>query len=494
MDPAYHTPMNELPTIVWFRKDLRLRDQPALCEAVERGGPLIPVFLWSPETDSAWGMGAAQRVFLHDALKSLDADLRERGLRLIIRKTDDCLATLRELVEATGAGAVLWNRGYEPTTIARDSEIKSALNKDRLYVRSYNGSLIFEPHEVATGAGDPYKVYTPFWKAVNALEKEIIVLDTPRRDRMIAPKSWPDSLSVDDLDLLPPKREGGWEKRIREHWPAGEQDALNRFRAFLDTRAATYKEQRNYPDRDATSCLSPYLALGQISPRLIWQQAEACMNDQSDADARASVEHFLKEMVWREFSYHLLYYFPHTTTEPLRPKFAEFPWHDDDKALTAWQRGQTGYPIVDAGMRQLWATGWMHNRVRMIVASFLCKDLLIDWQTGSRWFWDTLVDADLANNTQGWQWTAGSGADAQPFFRIFNPITQGEKFDPDGDYVRQWVPELAELPGEYIHKPWELPLLLRQEIGLTLGEDYPERIVDHAEARKVALAALDKMK
>jgi len=469
-------------TIVWLRHDLRLSDNPALLAAVARG-PVVPVFLWSTEGEGDWPPGGAQRVFLHHALTALDADLRDKGLRLIVRRTDDGLATLRELGRQTHASAVFWNRLYEPSAIERDTRIKAALKRDRIEVESFNGSLLFEPHELATKAGDPYKVFTPYYNAALQLPPPRGPHAAPRKDQMQSPSAWPKSDTIDDLDLLP---DHPWAKKVASHWSIGEDGAQRRWRYFAEHHAGEYQTLRDRPDLDATSRMSPYLHLGLLSPNQVWATLTQARRD-VPADARQSIDSYLRELIWREFSYHLLFYFPHTVDQPLRENFRGFPWVDMRQGrhwLEAWQRGRTGYPIVDAGMRQLWETGWMHNRVRMIVASFLTKDLRIHWLEGARWFWDTLVDADLANNTQGWQWSAGCGADAQPFFRIFNPTSQGTKFDPNGDYVRHWVPELADLPGNDVHEPWKA--------GVSL--DYPEPIVDHKQAREQALAAFDRIK
>jgi deoxyribodipyrimidine photo-lyase len=470
-------------TIVWFRQDLRIADNPALRAAVDRG-PVVPVYLLCDEGEGDWAYGGAKRVYLHKAIESLDAALRAIGLRLVLRKTSDCLAELKSLVEQTNASAVHWNRRYEPAAIARDTAIKAALKKDRIEVESFNGSLLYEPHEVATQKGDPYKVFSPYWRACTALGEPATPVKAPRKSDVQPPSSWPESLTLDALGLMP---DHPWGTKVADHWTVTEKSVVGRLSQFCKQSIFTYKDDRNRPDLDATSMLSPALSLGILSPRQAYHTAASRTNDAPDKTARKGIDHFLSELGWREFSYHLIYHFPHTTDQPLRDNFAKFPWIDMRQGrhwLEGWQRGRTGYPIVDAGMRQLWETGWMHNRVRMIVASFLTKDLRIHWLQGARWFWDCLVDADLANNTQGWQWSAGCGADAQPYFRIFNPISQGEKFDPDGAYVRQWVPELADLPNNLIHKPWEA--------GVSL--DYPDPAVDHRNARADALAAFEQIK
>ena len=470
-------------TIVWFRRDLRLSDHPAFAAAAERG-PVVPVFLWSPAAEGDWSPGAAQRVYLHHALKALDASLRDRGLRLVIRRTDDALATLVDLAASTQAAAVHWNRCYEPAAIERDTRVKAALKRRRIHAESFNGALLREPHEIATKAGDPYKVFTPYWRACVALGPPETPAAAPRRDTIEPPTAWPHSDALDDLQLTP---DHPWGERVASHWSVGEEPAMRRLRYFCEEKLFAYADDRDRPDRDGTSMLSPALAVGTISARQCYHVAASRSSDAPDRAARAGIDTFLAELGWREFSHHLLYHFPRTTDQPLRENFRAFPWVDMRQGrhwLEAWQRGRTGYPIVDAGMRQLWQTGWMHNRVRMIVASFLTKDLRIHWREGAKWFWDCLVDADLANNTQGWQWSAGCGADAQPYFRIFNPVSQGGRFDPDGAYVRRWVPELADLPADRIHEPW----------AGNAPPDYPAPIVDHREAREDALAAFARIK
>jgi len=463
-------------TLVWLRQDLRLEDQPALAWAARRGGPVVPVFIWAPEEEVRWAPGGAARVWLHAALTDLDGQLRARGLRLILRRGPTAEALAR-LVAETGATGLAWNRRYEPAAVARDGALKVAWRERGLEVWSGNAALLVEPHEVQTQAGRHFQVYTPFWKTASARPLAAPVA-TPG-DGLRAPALWPDSLPLEALELLPRR---GWDGGIRAAWEPTRAGAESRLRAFAAGPLPDYREARDFPDRDGTSRLSPYLHWGQLGPREV---AAAVTASHAADSAGAAV--YLKELWWREFAHHVLHHAPHTPDAPLRPEFNAFPWRLDGRLLEAWSRGRTGYPIVDAGMRQLWATGWMHNRVRMVVASFLVKHLLQPWQEGARWFWDTLVDADLASNTLGWQWTAGCGADAAPFFRIFNPITQGRKFDPDGRYVRHWVPELQALPDEYLHAPWEAP-------GGTARFGYPGPIVDHSEARARALQALASIK
>jgi deoxyribodipyrimidine photo-lyase len=393
---------------------------------------------------------------------------------------------LRELIKTTGADAVYWNRRYEPAVIARDKDLKTGLGVE---AKSFNAALLFEPHTVQTKAGGPFQVFTPFWKHCLSLKVEEPVRLSLRT--LPAPETWPRSLVLPELALLP---KIAWDAGFTKVWEPGEAGAQKRLKQFIASAMEDYGEQRNRPDVDGTSALSPYLHFGDLGPRQVWAAVKASAKGSGIFPPSRGAQVFLSEVGWREFAHHLLFHFPHTPEAPLRTEFGAFPWRTDSKQLRAWQKGQTGYPIVDAGMRQLWMTGWMHNRVRMIVASFLVKHLRISWQAGADWFWDTLVDADLASNTLGWQWTAGCGADAAPYFRIFNPMLQGAKFDPDGAYVRRWVPELAKLPAEFIHCPWEAPLHALAAAGVVLGRDYPQPIVDHGAARAAALDALKSLK
>lgn len=475
-------------SIVWFRHDLRLADHPALVAAAKRGGPVIPVFIWAPEEAGDWAAGAASRWWLHRSLISLSESLQSLGMRLTIRRGPS-LDALQAIAAETGADAVYWNRRYEPAIVSRDTKIKSTLKGDDLHVESFNGSCLFEPSTIKNKQGKPFQVFSAFWRSCLSLPEPPTPIRRP--SKLVAPKSWPKSLTVDALGLEP---RVDWAGGIREAWKIGEAAAGRQLKRFVSSGAADYSTGRDRPDRSGTSRLSPYLHFGELSPRQAWHSIRRRQSDMPPGDIEDSMACFLRELGWREFAYHLLVHFPHTVNEPLRDRFRAFPWGQDDAALAAWQRGQTGYPIVDAGMRELWTTGWMHNRVRMVVASFLVKHLLVDWRAGAAWFWDTLVDADLANNTLGWQWVAGCGADASPYFRIFNPILQGRKFDPEGDYVRKWVPELGALPTKWIHAPWEASTDVLETAGVRLGRAYPKPIVDHATARKRALAALAELR
>lgn len=471
--------------IVWFRRDLRLTDQAALAAALDSHRQVLPVYIADFAGDGAWAPGGAARWWLHHSLQALDTALRQRGARLIIR-SGDSLAELRRLAGESGAGAVYWNRLYEPAAIARDRHIKAALRDDGLAVSSCNSALWREPWQIKTGGGEAYRVFTPFWRTLQAQLPPLDLRPAPARIEM--PRPSPPSLALDALQLLP---RPDWAAAFTPHWQPGEAGALQALGRFVDAAVGDYRQQRDRPAAAGTSRLSPHLHFGELSP----QQARAALL-RSGADGSGG-EHFLRELGWREFAHHLLYAFPDTPEQPLYERFAQLPWRqpcDYRDDLRAWQRGATGIPIVDAGMRELWTCGWMHNRVRMIVASFLTKNLLIPWQEGARWFWDTLVDADLANNTLGWQWTAGCGADAAPYFRVFNPVLQAQKFDADGAYIRRWVPELRGLPAPAIHAPWLAPPRLLAEAGFRPGRDYPAPIVDLAASRERALAAYAAIK
>jgi len=474
-------------SIVWFRQDLRLQDNPALLAAVQRGA-VLPVYILDDAGDGRWPMGGASRWWLHHSLAALDAALRERGSRLVLARGESG-AVLADLVAKTKADAVYWNRRYEPAVIARDAAIKTRLTESGVEAKSFAAAVLFEPHTIQNKSGGPFQVFTPFWK-------HCLTLDVAEPAKLPAgpiagPATWPRGVDLAELKLLPTIK---WDAGFSAQWEPGEAGAAKRLKKFVAGAMAGYADDRNLPDRDGTSALSPHLHFGEISPRQIWSAVRALGKESGVFPPSRGAQVFLSEVGWREFSYHLLYHFPHTPEAPLRREFAEFPWEKNAAQLRAWQRGQTGYPIVDAGMRQLWTTGWMHNRVRMIVASFLVKHLRLSWQEGAAWFWDTLVDADLAANTLGWQWTAGCGADAAPYFRIFNPILQGPKFDVNGEYVRRWVPELAKVPTEFIHAPWEASPFELRAAGVRLGDDYPAPIVDHAKARVAALAALESIR
>ena len=473
------TGAGDTPVILWFRRDLRLHDNPALERAFASGRPVLCLYVLDP-MQAGRAPGLASLWWLDKSLRALADSLAERGGRLI-RRQGDSEAELRRLIDQTGADAVYMNRLFEPDGFTRDADIAHALKAEGVECHGYNGALLTRPGSVLNGSGGPYKVFTPFLKALLASAEP-----PPRtlgpRDMSGAPAV--DSDDIDDWGLHPtrPDWSGGFD------WTPGEAGAAEALSRFIGRGLKTYAKGRDHPAEPGCSRLSPHLHWGEISPwRTILSVREVAVAGKVPA---AEAEKFVAEIGWREFSAHLLHHFPTLPERSFRPEYEAFPWLEDDAGFTAWTKGLTGYPIVDAGMRQLWTTGWMHNRVRMIVASFLIKDLLVDWRRGEAWFWDTLVDADLGANVQNWQWVAGSGADAAPYFRIFNPITQGEKFDASGAYVRRWVPELRRLNDKWLHAPWTAPPELLRAAGVRLGTDYPRPIVDHAEARDRALAAL----
>lgn len=473
--------------LVWFRNDLRLADNPALQAASASGAPIVAVYLWSPEEEWPWAPGAASRWWLHQSLKALSEELARHGSKLIVR-TGKSAETLLRIAEESGVKSVYWNRRYEPAIIERDKQVKSMLRERGVTASSFPGNLLHEPWTIRNTSGRPFQIFTAFWKACMAEPSPARPTAAP--GKIPAPKEWPASLAVEDLCLQP---RVDWAGGLRETWRPGENGAAHQLKMFVNRVMAEYSDGRNRPGHIGTSRLSPHLHFGEITPRQIWHAAHT-HSARGDAQMHKSVEVYLREIVWREFAHHLLFHFPETPQKPLHKEFCEFPWQRNKRAFTAWTKGLTGYPMVDAGMRELWHTGWMHNRVRMIVASFLVKHLLIRWQDGAAWFWDTLVDADLANNTMGWQWTTGSGADAAPYFRIFNPVLQGERFDGDGDYIRRWVPELAALPNRWIHQPWKASEPVLKTAGVNLGTTYPRPIVDHDATRKRALEAFTAMR
>lgn len=467
--------------ILWLRQDLRLTDNSAL-EAALQAERLVPVYIHDPALNGRWPPGAASNWWLHHSLSNLDQGLRKLGSKLVLR-AGTTAEILKDLVETCNATRVCWNRRYEPSLMNADRALKRTLQSSGIEVQTSNAGLLFEPWEIQRKASkdspQPYKVFTAYWRACL---KCGLPDRAPGRPKKLPPLPGALScLSLADLELLPRTR---WDAGLRKNWQPGEQGALNRLQQFLDESVLDYTVARDRPAVEGTSRLSPHLHFGEIGPRQIIHAARWREQAAVEKGAR-SLETFIREIGWREFAHHLLFHFSDTDREPLNQGFVNFPWrkrYQDD--LIAWQQGRTGIPLVDAGMRELWHTGWMHNRVRMIVASFLTKNLLIPWQEGADWFWDTLVDADLANNSLGWQWVAGCGADAAPFFRIFNPVLQGEKFDPAGSYVRHWVPELNHLSDRHIHKPWSAPASMQVESG-----DYPPPIVDLKASRERALKA-----
>ncbi|KTD82207.1 cryptochrome/photolyase family protein [Legionella waltersii] len=464
--------------LVWFRQDLRIADNPALFEACMNHETILPIYILE-EKHSV--LGEAQAWWLHHSLLSLNNSLKQQlGLTLLLRKGHP-LDIILELVNTGLIDSVYWNRCYEPMSIERDKKIKTTLQERSVNVFSFNGSLLNEPWTISNKNGEFFKVFTPYWKSC-------------RQGLISQPEKWITSnpasvdLGSDELQewkLLPRLN---WASRFSEFWTPGEAGAQQKLDKFIAHHLQGYKINRDIPEKQATSHLSPHLHFGEISPWTILRAVEfAKLDPYCDL---AGAEHFLSELGWREFSYYLLYHVPSLPYKNFKSEFDAFPWHNDESSLKQWQQGMTGYPIIDAGMRELWATGYMHNRVRMIAASFLTKGLFIDWRLGADWFLDTLVDADLANNSASWQWVAGSGADAAPYFRIFNPVLQSQKFDPNGAYIRRWIPELTSLNNDAIHAPWE-------SAGATLiynKTNYPKPIINHSEARSKALGYYNQLK
>ena len=466
------------PVIMWFRHDLRLAGSAALTAAAA-AGEVLPLYILDDETPGRWRMGGASRWWLHRSLEKLGA-----RIPLVLRR-GPADRILREVLRETGATAVYFTRDYAPWSAALERRVKDGAQREGATCHRFGGFLLHEPEAIRNGQGEPYKVYTPFSRACFAAGES----KPPRPAPAI--KWWSGSIPsgmLGDWKLLP--KSPNWAAGFENHWQPGEEGARHQLRHFIENGLQDYAGGRDFPARNVTSRLSPHLHFGEISPAQCCIAVRAAAIGSNDAAA----EKFLKEVLWRDFSYHLLHHFPHIPQSAFKPEYDGFPWRDDPENLLSWQRGETGYPIVDAGMRELWATGTMHNRLRMIAASFLIKHLLIDWRHGARWFWDTLVDADIASNSASWQWVAGSGADAAPYFRIFNPVLQGEKFDGDGAYVRQWLPQLQSLPDEFIHQPWTAPERVMRAAGVELGGNYPHPVVDHGLARNRALAALKSLK
>jgi deoxyribodipyrimidine photo-lyase len=462
--------------LVWFRSDLRLADNPALHAALEAGFDPVPVYIHAPHEEGCWAPGAASNAWRHRSLKALDLALRQRGSRLLVRRGDSAMV-LQQLIEQSRAQALFWNRKYEPATQPRDAAIKQALKQRHVQVRSCNAALLAEPWDVQTRTGEPYKVFTAFYRNVMAGLAQRALQDAPE-----ALPAVPSALKGEGIDALGLAPALNWDAGFWEIWQAGEAGAHQALEVFVEGALRGYLDQRDLPDRIGTSRLSPHLHFGEIAPWRVIARLQAQRGVSLDRD----IDGFIRQLVWREFAHHLLHHFPHTAQQNLNPRFDRFDWAGTAAGpLQAWQRGRTGVPIVDAGMRELWQTGMMHNRVRMIVASYLTKHLRVHWLEGARWFWQTLVDADLANNTLGWQWVAGTGADAAPYFRVFNPVTQARKFDPQARYITRWVPELEALPVNARLAPWEFPQLRKGRAC-----DYPHQpIVDLAQGRQAALAA-----
>lgn len=463
--------------LVWLRNDLRIADNPALV-AAHSGGAGVTALYIHETTAGVRPPGAAGRWWLHHSLNALGEALAERGVPLLVR-SGEATTIVPEMARELGAETVAWNRRYAPAERDADAAIKAGLRASGLDARSCPGNVLVEPWDIATGQGKPYSVFTPFWKTL--------------RDRHIAaPQQRPEAAS----SIASPKLDDGyraprWSEKLVAHWSIGETAAAQVLADFLDGPLEDYAEGRDFPRKDVTSRLSPHLRFGEISPRQVWQAAQAAAH--ADHHKQSAVDKFLSELAWRDFNYHQLYHRDDIATQPMQPKYAAMDWRQSDSDLAAWQQGRTGLPIVDAGMRELWETGYMQNRVRMLTASLLAKNLLIDWRSGEQWFWDCLVDGDVASNPGNWQWVAGSGLDASPYFRIFNPVTQGGRFDETGDYVRRWVPELAALPDKWIHEPAAAPPDVLEQARVTIGKTYPAPIVDLKASRVRALEAAGRL-
>lgn len=478
--------MPSTPVIAWYRNDLRIADHAPLAAAARHDAPVIAVFVLDENPANRWPAGGASRWWLHHSLASLADALERIGGRLVIRR-GDTVAVLREIANSHRAGALYFERRYEPFERELEERVHDAL-ADRLEVRRFGGRLLNEPERISNASGEPYRVFTPFSKACLRLPEPAAPGPAPRR--LAPPTVDIKSLDLADLGLLPARPD--WAGGLRETWSPGAAGAHEALETFLDEALCDYHQRRDQPGLRGTSRLSGHLAFGEISPRQVWHAVRE--RQAADSAATRGGDALLREILWREFCHHLLFHWPTFPERPFNDAFAHFPWRDDEEAFARWTRGETGYPLVDAGMRELWRTGWMHNRVRMAAASFLVKHLLVDWRRGQRWFWDTLVDADLANNACNWQWVAGCGADAAPYFRIFNPVLQGRKFDPNGDYTRRWVPELAALPDRHLHAPFDAPADVLAAAGVSPGRDYPHPVVEHGFARRRALDALSRTK
>ncbi len=474
--------MNNAATLVWFRQDLRINDNPALFYAAEQG-TILPVYILDDVNPGQWRIGGASRWWLHQSLAALNKKL-DGQLRFFC---GDPLQLIPELLKASGIRRIAWNRCYQPWQINRDASIKHLLTDQGVEVETYNSSLLWEPWRVLKKDQTPYKVFTPYYRN-GCLTQDAPRYPLPSPTSIVLPPNAPIGEPLDRLALLP---KSVWYQGLASQWRPGENGAADRLARFVGQSLIDYSDDRDRPDMEGTSGLSPHLRFGELSANQVWHVADKTPLTGLAESAR---EGFLRQLAWREFSYYLLYHWPNLPQQNFRSKFDRFVWRDDPAALVAWQQGQTGIPLVDAGMRQLWQTGTMHNRVRMLVGSFLVKNLGIHWHHGQHWFWDTLVDADLASNSASWQWVAGCGADAAPYFRIFNPVTQGQKFDPKGRYIKRYCPELARVPSKYIHCPWLAPAASLKEWGIVLGENYPQPIVDLKYSRQRALDAFAALK
>jgi deoxyribodipyrimidine photo-lyase len=480
-------------TVVWLRNDLRLADNPALAAACRHGDPIVIVYVWADDVPARWAPGAAARWWLWQSVTALAADLRRQGSDLHIRR-GRAADVLPRLAREVHAGAVYWNRALTPGQASEDDRLAQVLRRGNVKAKQCTANVLVDPEAILNRSGRPYAVFTPFW---HALMERALPLPQPAPTRIpatgpllndTATTNLADQAARDWSHGFADQAARDWSHGFAAAWQPGEAGA-RRLLARVPDLLPTYARDRDRVDRTATSRLSPHLHYGELSPRQLWHTVRDLADHDPNGALTGGAEALLRQLAWREFAHHLLHHHPETSEQPLRSTFDRFTWRDDPEALRAWQQGQTGYPLVDAGMRQLWQTGWMHNRARLVCASFLTKDLLLPWQAGARWFWDTLLDADLANNSFGWQWVAGCGADAAPYYRIFNPVLQGRRFDPQGSYVRRWVPELQSLPDAWIQAPWEAPSEVLAAAEISLGETYPLPIIAHDVARRRALGA-----
>lgn len=475
--------MSDNITLIWFRDDLRLQDSPAINAALNAAACILPVYIHDTDIPGVPAAGGASLWWRHHSLHKLNESLNGK----LVFRTGNTAEHLLDLCHSHGVNKIYWHKSYDPAQYRYDEELAHLLGEAGIEVKQFRSYLLFEPQEIQNKSGKPYRVFTPFYKTCLEHTPPPAPLETD--EETLKRALYNDTTKSEEINLLSTH---SWHKKLEKHWQPGHLSAQQALATFLENGLALYKDKRDFPSIKATSTLSPYLHFGEITPRMIWHEAESYAAQNNIAPEKAAA--FTRQLVWREFSYHLLWQEPDMKRTPLQEKFRHFPWHADDEKLSAWQKGLTGYPIIDAGMRELWDTGIMHNRLRMIVGSFLVKNLLIHWHEGEKWFWDCLVDADHGNNAMGWQWISGCGADAAPYFRIFNPLTQSRKFDPNGTYIRKWVPELAELNNEQIHAPWELSDMELNMAGITRGKTYPQPIVDLQETRQRALDAYDEVK